>query len=443
MQLFYILEKKVCFKGKKIGGNLKNNSILIISNNNEIGNKISDKIKLLREYDTIKTVSYIESISVLNSTQPSLIIVYSGNTDSVTLIKEIRAIQALDKVPIIFAMDSFVEDILFYAFDIGIDDFFFMSDPDSLVLMRIFLTLQKSVLYKNIDMNQQILTSANILDYQTGVFNKEYAQLVFRHFVSKNIEENVENTIFAYVKPVSLNKKRLDIKTIAKKIKSVLRGNDVVAYGKGVGFYLILYSAGLKGAQVVANKIRNVLAQDCNIFANATEITTSFEEMESILVQSMKNQVKNGELFSFISDVNDLIAVSSFEVKDENGKQFHEFQKEFSVALEKIVAPVFYQMQTSYSEKMPSAEIKFNISDTESTFSIKQDTFTSELVITYPTYIKLIMDIKHYAKDEKPIVRRLSFDFEDLSEDELTAIISNMLNDFAQRVNLDLMKQSE
>ena len=141
---------------------LKNNSILIISNNNEVGNKISDKIKLLREYDTIKTVSYIESISILNSTQPALIIVYAGNTDSIALIKEIRSIPALDKVPIIFVMDSFVEDLLFYAFDIGIDDFFFMSDPDSLVLMRIFLTLQKSVLYKKIDMNQQILTSANI-----------------------------------------------------------------------------------------------------------------------------------------------------------------------------------------------------------------------------------------------------------------------------------------
>ena len=265
-------------------GHLRNNSILIISNNIEVGNKISDKIKLLREYDTIKTVSYIESISVLNSTQPALILVYAGSTDSVTLIKEIRSISALDKVPIIFVMDTFVEDILFYAFDIGIDDFFFMSDSDSLVLMRIFLTLQKSVLYKQIDMNQQILTSANILDYQTGVFNKEYAQLVFRHFISKNIEENVENTILMYVKPVSINRKRLDMKTISKKIKGILRGNDVVAYGKGAGFYLLLYRAGFSGAKVVANKLGNTLASDCNIFVNATEITTSFEEMESILV---------------------------------------------------------------------------------------------------------------------------------------------------------------
>ena len=100
-------------------------------------------------------------------------------------------------------------------------------------------------------------------------------------------------------------------------------------------------------------------------------------------------------------------------------------------------------MQTVYSEKMPSAEIKFNISDTESNFSIKQDTFTSELVITYPTYVKLILDVKHYAKDEKPIIKRFSLDFEDLSENELSAIIAGMLKDFSQRVNLDLMKQSE
>lgn len=422
---------------------MKNNSILIISNSNEVGNKISDKIKLLREYDTIKTVSYIESISVLNSTQPALIIVYAGNTDSITLIKEIRSIPALDKVPIIFVMDSFVEDILFYAFDIGIDDFFFMSDPDSLVLMRIFLTLQKSVLYKKIDMNQQILTSANILDYKTGVFNKEYAPLIFRHFISKNIEENIENTIFMYAKPVSMNKKRLDIKTIAKKIKGALRGNDVVAYGKGIGFYLMLHVAGRNGAKIVSNKLRNTLSFDCNIYTNATEVTTSFEEMEAILVQSMKNQIKTGDFFEFINDVNDLIGLSQYEVKDENGKKFAEFKKEFSSSFEKIVAPVFYQMQMVYSEKMPSAEIKFNISETESNFSIKQDTFTSELVITYPTYIKLILDVKHYAKDEKPIIKRFSLDFEDLSEEELTTLLSGMLTDFSQRVNFDIVKQSE
>ena len=56
---------------------MKNGSILIISNDSKVAEHISNKIKLLRECDEIKIVSVIESISLLNTTQPSLIILYS------------------------------------------------------------------------------------------------------------------------------------------------------------------------------------------------------------------------------------------------------------------------------------------------------------------------------------------------------------------------------
>ena len=91
---------------------MKSNSILIISNNTEVGKQITDKIKLLRECDTIRIVSYIEAISVLNSTQPSIIILYCSKSDSAGIVKEIRAINALDKVPIIFVMDNFLQDYI-------------------------------------------------------------------------------------------------------------------------------------------------------------------------------------------------------------------------------------------------------------------------------------------------------------------------------------------
>ena len=39
---------------------MSNNSILIISNNEATGKQISEKIKLLRECDSVRVVSYIE-----------------------------------------------------------------------------------------------------------------------------------------------------------------------------------------------------------------------------------------------------------------------------------------------------------------------------------------------------------------------------------------------
>ena len=422
---------------------MKNGSILIISNDNKKGIYISEKIKLLRECDTIRIVSFIEAISVLNSTQPSLILVYCSNSDSISIIKEIRTIKSLDKVPIIFVMDSLVEDLLMYAFDNGIDDFFFLTDTDSVILMRIFLTLQKSILYKQIDIHNEILISANIIDKQTGIYKKEQAPIALRNFFSKSIEENLENTVFMYIKPLAIDNKRLNMSQIASVVKSIPRGNDIIAYGKSSGFYLILYNAGISGAKSVASRIRNTLANKCKIYAIAAEITNSFEEMEPILYQSLKDQIAAGKEFNYLYDLTFNEAEEVIEVRDENGKKFKDFKKEFHTNFEKIVAPVFYQTQTANAEKFPNAKIDFSIEETESKFTISQDNISSELIITYPAYIKLIMDIKHNEEGKQPEIRRLTFDFEDFSADKLTLILNDVINEFSARLNLNIMHTAE
>lgn len=422
---------------------MKTGSILIITNKADVGNHIADKIKLLRECDTIKIVSYIESISVLNTTQPSLILIYCSDTDSVSIIKEIRSIKSLDKVPILFITDNLNEEKLFYAFDNGIDDFFFISDPDSIILMRIFLTLQKAVLYKQIDINKEILVSANIVDKQNGIYLKEYTPMVLRNFFSKSIEENLENTVFMYIKPVSQNKKRLNMYKIANTIKSIPRGNDIVAYGKSAGFYLILYNSGKTGAKTVATRIKTALNEECKIYACAAEITTSFEEMESVLYKSLKEQIENNEEFNYLYDTNLTEAVNIMDIKDENGKRFKEFKKEFIKNFEKIVAPIFYQIQTKTSEKFKDLEIKYFINEDESKFSIKKEDLYSELKITYPTYIKVLIDIKHFEKEKETEVKRLTYDFEDFSEEKINLLLEEMVNDFINKLSLNIIQNAD
>ena len=50
--------------------------------------------------------------------------------------------------------------------------------------------------------------------------------------------------------------------------------------------------------------------------------------------------------------------------------------------------------------------IEYSISESESKFSISQNEIISELNMTYPSYIKLIIDIKHSEKDIPPMIRR-------------------------------------
>ena len=415
-------------------------SILILSNDKEIGKQIENKIKLLRSCDTVRIVSYIEAVSVLNSSQPSLILVYCANSDSIGIIKEIRAIHSLDKVPIIYVADNFVEDILLYAFDNGIDDFFFLTDSDSMILMRILLTIQKFVLYKQIEANNDILVNTNILEKRTGIYEKEHAPIILRNFFGKSMEENAEDTVFMYLKPVSIKNKKVNFPKISEKVKKILRADDIVAYGRGSGFYIILYNSGIEGSKSVIKRLKNSLNNICEIYGAAAQITTSYEQMEPVLYQSVQDQIEAGKEFNYIYEDNLNEAIEASAINDENGKPFKEFKQEFYKSFEKITAPVFYQQKANKEAKFPNAKIEYNVNENESKFTISQDEIISELTITYPSYIKLIMDIKHYEKDIPPMIRRQTYDFEDFSAELLNTIIDDIAGEFSNRITMNEMQ---
>lgn len=414
---------------------MNNGSILIISDDLETGRLISEKVKLLRNYDNIQTVTYIEAISVLNSTQPFLIMVYGSNEDSIAIVKEIRTLTNLDKVPIILVTDSFDEDLLLCAFDNGIDDFFFLDDADSIILMRIFLTIRKSMLYKQIDIKNDILVTAGIVDKTSGIYTEEKAPLALKNFFSKSIEENMGNTVFMCIKPVAIFRKKLNIHNIAGIIKTVPRGDDVVAFGKNSTFYLILYNTGINGAKSVFSRIKQLLEKKCNIYAAAAEITTSFEEMEPVLSQSLNEQISSNIDFNYLYNLALSEKAEIIDIHDENGKKFKDFKKEFYSAFEKIVTPVFYQMKITASNKFKKSKVNFDITETESVFTITKDNLESKLLITYPSYMKVLIDIKHTVNEEKTKSRRLSFDFEDFSSEKLLSIIQDVLKEFEVKLN--------
>lgn len=422
---------------------MKNNSILIISNSHEKGKDISAKLKLLRGCDTIKIVSYIEAISVLNITQPNIILLYCSDNDSLNVVKEIRLINSLNKVPILFIADTFNEEKLLYAFDNGIDDFVFLDNSDSVILMRMLLTLQKSVLYKQIDINDKILIAANILDKQSGIYQKDMAAVVLKNFFTQSIEENLENTVFMYIKPVNNSDRRLNLYKIANTVKKTLRGNDIVAYGKSLGFYLVLYNSGKAGAKSVFNRISTALKSDCRIYACAAEIITSFEEMEPVLYTSVREQINTNTDFNYLYDLNFRETVNVLDIKDENGKKLKDFKKEFLQNFEKITAPVFYRIQTLYKDKIKDAEIKYTLNENESKFSIKDAENTSELVITYPTFMKVIIDIRHFIGNNPPKVKRLTYDFEEFSEDKISILLEDMIKEYSNNVIIDKLYTAE
>ena len=408
---------------------MKNNSILIISNDNQVSEIISTKIKLLRECDNIQSVNYIETISALNLMCPNLIILYKGKTDSIGILKEIRKIKSLNKVPIIFVMDKPDEEALFYAFDNGIDDFFFLNDSDAIILIRIFLTLQKSVLYQQIDVNEEILKWENIIDKQNGIYTKDSGARIINKVFAKIKDENDNNSVFLYLKPMSKDNKVVNISQIGKKIKELLRNNDIISYGKGSGFYAVLYNSNEENTPIIIERIKKILKNECIIYANAIEITESFEKTEELLYSKMKKQISEGKEFNFITQI---------PQKDKNAKiapKQYDAEK-FYKETESITAPVFYQMQAEYNDKLDGSEIKYEIKETESNLILQSKELTSELKIKYIEYPQVIIEIKHIEENKKAKVKKINYNIDEYTNEKLTLIIKEMINEHIQAKSL-------
>lgn len=411
---------------------MEKGTILIISNEEEKSNSIKAKIKLLRGYDSVRIVSYIEAISVLNTTMPSIIIVYCEPNNPLTIVKEIRAIGYLDKVPILYVEDTFNEEKLLAAFDYGIDDFFYLDNADSILLMRILLLLQKKTLYQKIDIGREILVSTNIIDKHIDIYTKEKAPIVLKTFFRKSIEENCKDTVFMYIRMLSKDGNRLNLNKISKKIRSMLRADDVIAYGKSSGFYLVIYDAGLVGAQAVHNKIQAVFSSEYDIYSCAAIINRSFEEMENVFYLKMKSQIEQNSEFKFLSEADYREMSVNPEIQDEKQILFRDFKKEFLKRFEPIVAPVFYSVQTANISKFVDSEIKYYVNETESKFYVTGKGKTAELTITYPTYMNILIDVRHYDEAGNTYVRRHTVEFEDFSEEKLTKLLNDMIEKFLE-----------
>ncbi len=408
---------------------MKNNSILIISNDNEVSKTISTKIKLLRECDNIQSVNYIETISALNLMCPNLIILYKGKTDSIGILKEIRKIKSLNKVPIIFVMDKPDEEALFYAFDNGIDDFFFLNDSDAIILIRIFLTLQKSVLYQQIDVNEEILKWENIIDKQNGIYTKDSGARIINKIFAKIKDENDNNNIFLYLKPMSKDNKVVNISKIGKKIKEILRNNDIISYGKGSGYYVVLYNSNEENTPIIIERIKKILKNECIIYANAAEIKESFEKTEELLYSKMKEQISEGKEFNFITQIPQKYIKEEIAPKEYDAKKFYK-------ETESITAPVFYQIQAEYNDKLDGSEIKYEIHETESNLIIQSKELTSELKIKYIEYPKVIIEIKQTEENKNAKVKEINYNIDEYTNEKLTLIIKEMINEHMQAKSL-------
>ncbi len=414
---------------------MKKDSLLIISNNSNKAEIIRNKIRLLRKTDKIKTVSYLESISILNTYIPKIILLYISKEDSIQIIKEIKTIKALEKVPLIIVTDEINEEILFNGYDFGMDDFITLKDPDSIIIMRILLSLKKSMINKKNQDYEMILKSANIIEKNSNIYTNKYADTVLKYFFKNSKENDNEDMVLMNIKLIPKNKENFNINKIGQLIQTIPRKDDIITYNDENGFYIILYNSNRNGAKAFANRITKTLKEYAYVYINASEATSSFEELKNILRVKIKEQIESNIDFNYFfeADINDYIAEST---QDNTAKESTKFEKEERYnQLRNIILPVFYHFQTIYMNMYPDIKIKFDTDNELSIFIIEKEKISSKITIRYPNFCKIIIEKTNINNEFKPETQKISYKFEEFNEDILSDILKELFNEFAQRIS--------
>jgi len=406
-------------------------NIILISNDDKVINILKPKLVLLREIDDILTTTYAEAMKNVKNIAPETILIYCSNEkkECLNIINSIKTDEKTKKTSILLIIDKYDQDFILNAYDENITDYLTLNADDAEILIRTIWCLKKNANMATIDKQHRLLEELGVIDKASGFYANEYCDKFFKTEFTRLKEIN-SNAILMLISASEESKTKLDAFQLAKAIKGSIRNSDVVVHGSANRFYILLEGTQLKGAFCVWEKIKRAVGEQYTINAGISAIDEkTFEEIKDELL---------GALLEATSTNQDLVIVNKEEKKSSGDwlekinstqKNFKLFKQAFNKKLEKVITPVFFQMQKLYEEKLFQTQVEQYSNSALSSFVLRKGNQVSELKITYPGFSKINIDIIHQGLDS-PENKRIGLDLTELDESRLTKILEDFIQEF-------------
>ncbi len=406
-------------------------NIILISNDDKVINILKPKLVLLREIDDILTTTYAEAMKNVKNIAPETILIYCSNEkkECLNIINSIKTDEKTKKTSILLIIDKYDQDFILNAYDENITDYLTLNADDAEILIRTIWCLKKNANMATIDKQHRLLEELGVIDKVSGFYANEYCDKFFKTEFTRLKEIN-SNAILMLIAASEESKTKLDAFQLAKAIKGSIRNSDVVVHGSANRFYILLEGTQLKGAFCVWEKIKRAVGEQYTINAGISAIDEkTFEEIKDELL---------GALLEATSTNQDLVIVNKEEKKSSGDwlekinstqKNFKLFKQAFNKKLEKVITPVFFQMQKLYEEKLFQTQVEQYSNSALSSFVLRKGNQVSELKITYPGFSKINIDIIHQGLDS-PENKRIGLDLTELDESRLTKILEDFIQEF-------------
>ncbi len=408
------------------------NTVLLITNNEDIKASLEKNLVLLREEDGLLSADYDSAPDIIYDKKPDIVLVheFEQRDRTIGIIKYLKEKRVFENTNIILIVDRYDRDFILSAYDEGIDDYITRESDPSEMLIRVINCIKKSEKNKEIRFLKHYLTHYGIVAEQSGFFSSKFAQEIFE---SELISNNYAENSFMIISPDEDGLRKFSEVKMHSAIQKSIRSGDIVAESSGSRYSLLL-NANSDGAVVVLEKIKSMLPEGFSIKAGITKINTrKFSDIEKRATCALNVALMNN---------NDYVVYSDVETKNDNWlaeqeegeKSYKFFRAIFNKKLENVIAPVFYRLQQTYDDKYDNTKIEQFTSEQQSVFRLVYGNNEGRLKIVYPGFSKVVIYITYSGLDS-PENREFTVPINQIDQKEIAKIVEEYISEFMNYID--------
>ena len=401
------------------------NNILLISDNFDLSQKISNKLVLLRDCDKISISDFKEAVSIINSTNPGLIFIDgAGDKNSISFLVKFIKSKNISQILVTSAVDY---DFIMTLYDEGLDDYISENSDAADYLIKSVNLLKKHSESQIGQRNNLILQNLGVISSTTGFYTETYANEIMEDVLNNPV---YSNSVFIILTYDELDRAKFCFEELAGAIKSSIRYLDVIIELSCGKFYIVLSNSDICGAENVIEKIQKKLSGEFRIKAGICMICgMSFKELEQKTASVLTDAMLSTSDYA-VYEENGYLTDDDWTLEPETGKKdFKLFKSAYRKKYENVIVPVFFRIKEAYDGKIDGTIVEQQISENQCILHLKSRRQISRLTLVYPGLGKIVIYMTHSGLDS-PENKEIVLSLKEVTDSVLSGILETFITDY-------------
>lgn len=385
--------------------------IILISDDSDFFEFIIPKLKL-RNSDELFRFSFNDLPDKIHMLNSALLFINSENNQSQTL----ELLDIVKDIPTVVFGYNNDEQFKIEAYKKGMYEYITLSTSEEeleakmLPALRLIATAQKNNLYRNLLVNNNIITKNNevFLDF-VNILDQEL----------ENIKNNASAAVLAAISADEQSKYTIQSNLLETIILNNIRKNDILMNYSYNKYFLLLNNTNVDKAKKLWDKISVQLPK--GIYAGIVEIGTKNRQQVVNEALNSLHRIMTGSVGS--TDISKIYS----------GNNFKFFRQEFNKKIEQVISPIFYQIQQIYNNKLYGMKIEQGVGEGYGVLYIISEKNKGSFKITSPGFASINIDITYENLCDNPKSIELEPKRITIEPEELEAgILLDLLEEFIQ-----------